>query len=312
MFFADPKIAWRDALSARIFQAIFPLAFRLQYSSPEVQFATKRIARPRKVSVPTRHGNVRTLVYAPTRDDIAAATRSGRRPPVHLITHGGAFIIRVPQQEDNVARYLASEVGCYVVIPDYDTAPTVRFPVSEHQTYDVFRWVHENGASQGWDGERVSVGGPSAGGKFSVNVAQQAIDAGGYVPVAVTSEYGTADIARDDSLRTSSKANPVVSADLMGLVRRTYFADVDLSDPLASPIFYPRLSEFPPTLILTAEYDTLRDEMRDFAGKLVASGVDVTAHEFSGVDHGFTHTKPVDVARRAIEMIGAHLRKAFA
>ena len=45
------------------------------------------------------------------------------RPPVHFITHGGGFIIRMPEREDNVARYLASELGVYVVIPDFDSAP---------------------------------------------------------------------------------------------------------------------------------------------------------------------------------------------
>jgi acetyl esterase len=312
MLRADLMIHWRAALSARVFQALFPVMFRLQYSSPDLQFATKKIAKPARITIPTRHGAVGALVYSPTGEDIAATLASGRRPPVHLITHGGAFIIRVPRQEDNVARYLASEVGCYVVIPDYDTAPAVRFPVSEQQTYDVFRWIHANGQARGWDGECVSVGGPSAGGKFALNLAQQAIDDGGYRPVAVTSEYGCADISRDDALRTSAKKNPVVPPAMMDLVRRTYFKDADLADPLASPARYQRLEEFPPTLILTSEYDTLRHEMNDLAADLTAKGVQVTHHEFAGVDHGFTHTKPIEVAREAITMIGEHLRKAYA
>ncbi|MEV6983289.1 alpha/beta hydrolase [Sphaerisporangium sp. NPDC051017] len=312
MLGTDPAIHWRDALSARLMQAMFPAMFRLQYSSPDVQFATKKIAKPSRITIPTRHGKVRALLYAPTPEDVTAALASGRRPPVHLITHGGAFIIRVPRQEDNIARYLASEIGCHVVIPDYDTAPKVRFPVSEQQTYDVFRWIHENGHVHGWDGERVSVGGPSAGGKFALNVAQQAIDDGGYRPVAVSSEFGAADLVRDDSLRTSAKPNPVVPPAMMGLVRRTYFKGVDPSDPLASPARYARLAELPPTLIMTAEYDTLRHEMNDLAADLASKGVAVTHREFAGVDHGFTHTKPVEVAREAITLLGEHLQKAYA
>jgi acetyl esterase len=312
MFGNDPAIPWRAAWSARQFQAIFRVLFRLQYSEPQVQFATRQIVKPVKITIPTRHGAIRALVYSPTGAVVAAAADSGRRPPVHLITHGGAFIIRMPGQEDNVARYLASEVGCFVVIPDYDTAPKVRFPVSEHQCYDVFRWIHANGATQGWDGDRVSVGGPSAGGKFALNVAQQAIEEGGYPPVAVSAEYGAADILRPDSERTSAKPKPVVPAQMMDLVRRTYFQGADLADPLASPARYPRLDEFPPTLILTAEYDTLRHEMNDLADDLITRGVQVSRHQFAGVDHGFTHTKPVEVAREAITMIGDHLRKAYA
>jgi acetyl esterase len=313
IFRNDPLIDARAARSARMFQALFPLAFRLQYSSPAVRFAAKPIARPDRISIPTRHGDVAALVYRPTNADTERQLAAGTRPPVHLITHGGAFIVRVPQQEDNVARYLASEIGAFVVVPaDYDTAPKVRFPVAEQQTYDVFRWIHENGDRMGWDSERVSVGGPSAGGKFALNVALQAIDEGGYRPVAVTSEYGVSDISLPDAVRTSPKDSPVVSASLMDLVRRTYFAGADLTDPLASPARHPRLAELPPTLILTAGFDTLRHEMNALANTLRAAGVPVTHREFDGVDHGFTHTKPAAVAGEAIRLIGEHLRAAYA
>jgi acetyl esterase len=307
----DPLIDTRAARSARMFQALFPLAFRLQYSSPAVRFATKPIARPDRIAIPTRHGDVAALVYRPAGADIGRQLAAGDRPPAHLITHGGAFIVRVPRQEDNVARYLASEIGTVVVVPDYDTAPKVRFPVAEQQTYDVFRWIHENGDRMGWDGERVSVGGPSAGGKFALNVALQAIDEGGYRPVAVTSEYGVSDISLPDAVRTSPKDNPVVSASLMDLVRRTYFAGADLTDPLVSPALHPRLAELPATLILTAGLDTLRHEMNALATTLRGAGVAVTHREFDGVDHGFTHTKPAAVAGEAIRLIGEHLRAAY-
>ncbi|MCW2786687.1 MAG: alpha/beta hydrolase [Marmoricola sp.] len=307
----DPKVAWGPAFQARAFQAVFPMVFRIQ-SSPRTYFNTKKIEPPTKVLVPTRHGDVPTLVYAPTAATIEDAARAGRRPPAHLITHGGAFIIRVPEQEDNVAQYLASSVGCYVVIPDYDSAPQVCFPVAEEQTYDVFRWMHESGSAEGWDVERISVGGPSAGGKYAVSVVTQAIDDGYHLPVALTAEYGCVDFVRSDTDRTSTAKRPVVPPALMKLVRNTYFVGADVHDPLVSPFHYERLEDFPPTLILTAELDTLRREMTEFADKLANVGVDVTYREFAGVDHGFTHAKPVAVAREAIMMIGDHLKKAYA
>jgi len=106
----------------------------------------------------------------------------------------------------------------------------------------VFRWICAHGEASGWDGQRVSVGGASAGGKFALNVAQRAIEAGGPMPVAVSTEYGCADIARPDSTRTSAKPHPVVSAQLLGLVRRTYFAGADLTSPLASPARFDQLA----------------------------------------------------------------------
>jgi hypothetical protein len=88
MLRSDPAIDFRSALTARGFQAVFPLMSRLQYSSPEVQFATKPIAKPATIKIPTRHGQIKALVYRPTDEDIAAAKAAGQRPPVHFITHG--------------------------------------------------------------------------------------------------------------------------------------------------------------------------------------------------------------------------------
>jgi len=114
-----------------------------------------------------------------------------------------------------------------------------------------------------------------------------------------------------DSERTSPKPQPVVGPRLLRLVRATYFKNIDVGDALASPAKHPRLAELPPTLILTGEYDTLRHEMHVLADDLQAKGVSVTRREFSGVDHGFTHAKPVETARAAIGMIGDLLQKAY-
>ncbi|MEU7527762.1 alpha/beta hydrolase fold domain-containing protein [Saccharothrix sp. NPDC042600] len=297
----DPLIAWRPALSAAAFRAAFPVLHRLRYASPELQFAPRKVARPAKIRIPTRHGEVRALVYAPP-DPVD-------RPPVHLVAHDGAFIARVPEQEDNVARFLASEVGAYVVVPDYSTAPAVRFPVAEDELFDVYRWLRS--ATYGWDGARVSVGGAGAGGKLAVNVALRAAEARLPVPVALTVECGTVDLGRPDSSRTSILEKPVVRRSLMSLVRRTYFAGVDPEHPHASPIRHPRLADLPPTLVLTAQHDTLREEMSDFAKILESEAVPVTYREFEGVDHGFTHARPVEVAREAISLIADHLRHAY-
>jgi predicted ester cyclase len=155
------------------------------------------------------------------------------------------------------------------------------------------------------------VGGSSSGTQVAFSVVSQAIDAGGYIPVALSSEFGAGDMSRRDEQRTSAKKRPIVSPQLTSLVRNTYFAGADLTDPLASPAFYPRLAEFPPTLIMTAEFDTLRHEMNDLAADMTAKGVEVTHKQFAGVDHGFTHAKPVEVARASLQMIGDHLRKAY-
>lgn len=308
----DSKIALRHALVARAFQAAYPILQKAFFADPALELATKPIAIHRTVELETRHGSIDVLIFSPTDDDIAAQLGQGKRPPVHLLTHGGAYITRYPVEEGNVARYLCSEIGCYVVIPDYHAAPQVRFPVAEEECYDTYKWIIATDKDHLWDTLRVSVGGPSAGGSLALAVALMSIDKGEQIPLGVSSEYGVADVGRDNDKRPSAKAMPVVGPWLMDLVKNTYVKDVDWTNGYSSPLFHPRLADLPPTLIITAEYDTLKNESNDLAAKLRASNVQITHHEFAGVDHGFTHQKPVEVARQAIAMIGDHLKAVYA
>ena len=305
-----PPIRRSDRVRARVIRVMFPIVFGLRSLRREVEFATKKITRPHRISIPTRHGRIRALVYAPTPEDLAGLARQGRRPPVHLLIHAGGFIIRSAWQEGNVARYIASEQGTVVIVPDYDTTPKVRWPVAEEESYDTYRWILDNGADHGWDTSRVTIGGASAGSKIAMSVVALAIDDGVPTPIALTSAYGVADLSRPDEGRTSPLERPFISADLMRLVRNTYFLGVDLTDPGVSVALHPRLPDFPPTLILTGELDAVRHEMNEFAANLIGLGVEVTHRQFPGVDHGFTHTRPVEIAREAILSIGDHLRRA--
>ncbi len=302
--------AFRDRFIARTFQLVFPPMMRLLWSNPVLEFATKRIAAPRKIKIPTRHGTLDALVYLPTKNDVEALARDGRLPPVHLLVHGGAFVIRAPWQEGSTARYIASELNTVVVVPDYDTAPDVSWPVGEQENYDVYRWLLDNGKAQGWDTSKITIGGASAGSKFAMDVVAQSLDDGVPVPLAVTSEFGCADLSFPDEARTTAINNPIVSPWMLNLARNTYFLGADVHDPKVSVALHPKLALFPPTLIMTGEHDTLRHEMNALANKLAGLGVDVTHREFPGVDHGFTHNKPVEIARTAVTMLGDHIRTA--
>jgi acetyl esterase/lipase len=102
----------------------------------------------------------------------------------------------------------------------------------------------------------------------------------------------------------------MVSPSLTDLVRNTYFVGADPTDPLVSPVYYPRLAEFPPTLIMMAEFDTLRHDMNDLAADLTATSVQITHKQFAGFDHGFTtprpSTSPASRCRRSASASATH------
>ncbi|HCA30336.1 MAG TPA: hypothetical protein DEP23_12605, partial [Ruminococcaceae bacterium] len=272
----------------------------------------KKISKPKRIEIRTRHGKIPVDVYSPTQEDIERQINKHQKPPVHVIYHGGAYILQYLRDEASVARYLASELGCYVVIPGYTAAPQVQFPVGEEQCYDALKWVHENGNLFGWDTSRISVGGNSTGGKFCFDVALQAIDDNGFVPIAISSEIPSLDLSRSDSSRTSSKKRPLVNTWMINLVRNTYFKGADTSSPQASPVLHAKIGELPPVLIITAEHDTLRHEGNEFAEKLKSLGVQVTHKEFKDVDHGFMHFKATKAqAKEETALILRHLQKAY-
>jgi acetyl esterase/lipase len=296
--------AW---IAAYVLQRFSPLVWRPHRN---LYFASRFVADPAVVRIPTRHGLVRCLIYRPPAGAPALGA-PGRLPPVHLQIHGGGFYGRFPAQDEHLAKYIASDVGAIVVCVDYDVAPQVQFPVAEEECYDVATWMHGNASSNGWDAQRISVGGASAGGKLAINVCQIAHANAAFRLRALVAAYAVADVTRTD--RASANGNANLSQWIQRLVNRTYFADPACrAEPIASPLLDERLADaVPATLIITGEYDALAPEMDGIAQTLRAAGVAVIHRRFPGVDHGFTHAAPVASAREAIGLIGAFLRAAY-
>lgn len=259
----------------------------------------------REVVVPTRHADVRCILYQPSPRPVEPA-------PLYVHFHGGAFIVRHPEQDDHLCRHVVARTGAMVLSVDYDTAPQSRYPTAEAQAYAVLAWASQSATEMGWDASRIAVGGTSAGAKLAVNACQQAHQAATPMPIALVFAYGVTDMTLPPRARTSPKRFPAVAPWLIRLMYQTYFPDASLRrKPLASPGLDPDLGYLPPTLILTGELDAMADEERRFAEMLTKADVPVTYREFTGVDHGFTHDDPIDTAMSALDAIATHLSGTF-
>lgn len=300
------RITAKYRFGARLLQTSIPLFTSLP---KELKLLSASSVGKEHIWIPTRYGDVHCIVYRTLPD---GPDTPESLPPVYVEFHGGAFIVRNPEQDDHLCRHIAAEASCVVVSVDYDTAPLVQYPVAEHEAYDVVEWIFGNGADLGVDGRRIAVGGMSAGSKLAVNVCQQAHIGGSFMPVGLVSGYGITDMTLEPSDRRSPKKVPHVTPWLIDIIYRTYFVDaVRRSEPLASPGLDEDLTGFPPTLVLTAGLDSLAAESDRFASRLAGVGIGVTHQRFPGVDHGFTHAKPTDVALKALNAIVGHLTAAF-
>ncbi|AHC23735.1 MULTISPECIES: alpha/beta hydrolase fold domain-containing protein [Mycobacteriaceae] len=295
---ANPRITPLEYALAYLAQQTAPLVFR----PPGIPKPAQPVGPPDIVQVPTRHGPVRCFVYRP---HPSAPLAGPGAPPLHIDIHGGGFVLRNTAEDAHICRFLASDVGCAVLAIDYHTAPQVLFPVAEQECIDVLQWVIDHADQQGWDGDRVSVGGASAGGKLSMNLAQYAHEAGIGLRAAVLS-YAVADCTRTG--RTSPKANPIISPTLQKFSARMYFVDpASHADPIASPYYDDELpAKMPPTLIQTGDLDTLGPEMIEVADRLRAAGVDVV-HTGYPTDHAFNTQGDRSIMDASIREIAAFL-----
>jgi acetyl esterase len=206
--------------------------------------------------------------------------------PVVVYLHGGGFIGAGLPLVDEPARALANDVGAIVVTVTYRKAPEHKFPSAHDDAWSAFEWVTKNVEQYGGDLGRVAVMGDSVGGNLAAGVAIRAQDAGVTDLAAQVLVYPLVDPAADTASRREFAEGYVIStSDLAWFGQQYVSSAADATDPRLSLPTTPTLAGLPPTLVLTNEYDPMRDEAEEFAEQLRGAGVDVEATRFAGLVH---------------------------
>ena len=191
----------------------------------------------------------------------------------------------------HVARNLAKETGLEVISVDYRLAPEAAFPAGLEDCHAVVRWAAENGEALKWDGKTLALAGDSSGGTFVAAVAALAHDEGfdriTHQVLLYPSLDLDFDVDRYESLRENAEGYGVETAGLKGFNSFYFQSGADAANPLVSPIKREDLSGLPPALIVTAEYDPMRDEGELYGQRLKEAGVEVTVSRYAGANHGF-------------------------
>jgi acetyl esterase len=177
-----------------------------------------------------------------------------------------------------------------IVSVDYRLAPEYPFPAAIDDCVAAVRWVAEpsTAAELGIDPARMAVGGDSAGGNLAAVVAQQLGDEGPPLRFQLLVYPATDMHLSHSSIDENADGYFLTKAD-MAWFRGHYCADEDWSDPRMSPLLASdeAVRRVAPALVITAEYDPLRDEGEAYAAKLAAAGVDATVSRYDSVIHGF-------------------------
>jgi acetyl esterase len=192
------------------------------------------------------------------------------------------------ETHDVPVRRLANLVPAVVVSVDYRLAPEHPFPAAPQDCYAATAWAAANIGQYGGDGSRLAVAGDSAGGNLAAVVAQMARDQGGPPIAFQLLVYPAVDARMTHASITENGDGYLLTKGFMEWFYGHYLPkESDADDPLVSPIKASSLASLPPALVLTAEFDPLRDEGEAYAAALQAAGGTASAKRYDGMIHGF-------------------------
>jgi acetyl esterase len=261
---------------------------------------------------PVAHVENRTIPGPAGELPIRIYTPAGSGPfPVLVFFHGGGWVICDLDTHDPTCRSLANEVGCIVVSVDYRLAPEHKFPAAPEDCYAATQWVAKHAAEFNGDPSRLAIGGDSAGGNLTAVVAQMARDRDGPRLAFQLMIYPATDFnARTESKESNAQGYFLTTDDMVWFMNHYLRSEDDRHNPLASPMLAANLRGLPPALVITAEYDPLRDEGEQYGQRLKEAGVPVTITRYPGMIHGF-FGMPFDQSKKALAEASAALRAAF-
>jgi acetyl esterase len=253
-------------------------------------------------TVPGPAGEIPVRVYRPAADEPL---------PVVVYFHGGGWVIGDIATHDTTCQRLAAGVPAVVVSVDYRLAPEHCFPAAVDDCDAATAWASAHAAELGGDAARLAVAGDSAGGNLAAVVALRARDNGPPIAFQLL-VYPATDLTRSLPSHTENGQGYLLDTDAMTWFVGNYLADADARHPDASPLFVEDLAGLPPALVVTAEFDPLRDEGEQYAQRLRDAGVDAITSRYDGMIHGFYGLDSIfDSAKRATAETVTALRDAL-
>ena len=253
------------------------------------------VGKVENIEIPTRAGKIRGRVLLP------------KQAPAALIVfyHGGGWVIGGIDESEIIARFMVDETGAGVVLVDYRLAPEHPFPAPIEDCYDALSWSAKEAAKLNVP---MAVAGDSAGGNLATVCATLARDQAGPKIALQIMIYPVCDCDMETpSYKTYGSGFVLTAADMSWFYDHYLQGDrAKRATPLVSPLRTRELRGLPPALIMTAEYDVLRDEAETYGKRLAAAGVKVWIKRYQGVTHGFLRMQNlIDVARHGMADIAA-------
>ena len=258
------------------------------------QFAKEDVAEVSDIRI---EGEIAARIYQP-----ASFKHDGG--VIHYV-HGGGWVLGTLDMHDGTCRALANQTSCTVVATTYRLAPEHPFPAAAEDVFAALRWVAQSGRDCGWDSSKLVIAGSSAGGNLAASACLRARDEGG-PPIALqVLIYPVLDSSQTTRSYKDNATGYFLTSQQLAWYWDKYVPRAEgRRNPYASPHHTPHLRNLPPTVIVTAEHDPLRDEGEAYGRRLIADGGRAVHYCAAGQIHGFmTMLGLIDDADRFVRVI---------
>ncbi len=231
-------------------------------------------------------------LYFPSIEAQREAEERGIRGPVILFFHGGGWVTESVETYDRVCAQMAQSAGHTVVSVEYRLAPEHRFPVGFEDCYEAARALYRNALITGLNPDEITIMGDSAGGNLAAAVCLRARDTGDFqvkrqvlIYPALNNCYTEA--SPYPSVRENGEGYLLTAKKMEDYLNLYESRPEDRENPYFAPLLAENLEHMPRTLILTAQYDPLRDEGEAYGERLCAAGNEVEVRRIESALHGY-------------------------
>jgi acetyl esterase len=247
-------------------------------------------------NIPGTAGDIRVRIYTP----------EGKGPfPLVVFYHGGGWCIGSLNGYDGICAILTNKIPAVVLSVDYRLAPENVFPAAIDDCYSALKYAASAVSALNADPNHIVVMGDSAGGNLAAAVSVKYKNENGPRIASQILVYPATNLLHlaTDSYRLFGKGYDL-DREMIEMFRSYYIPDKkDWGNPCASPALAKCLKGLPPTLLITAEFDPLRDDGKRFAEKLKKAGVPVKYSLYKGVIHGFLSFTTFHASQKAFDEI---------
>jgi len=263
----------------------------------------KAMAKVMNHIIRTNEGDLLMRLYYP---------KDNKPLPVLLYFHPGGFVKGDIDSHDPVCRSIAAASGCLVASINYPLAPENPFPKALTAAKEALQWIATHSTELNSDG-RIAVAGENAGGNLAAVLTQEVRE---NIHPKISFQvliYPQTDFTFSSLSQQEYSSGYLLERDSIEWYKKQYIPqDQDAMDPRISPLYAHDFSSLPPALIITAEYDPMRDEGETYAQKLKSAGVPTELKRYKGMVHGFFQMEGIlDETRLAINHVGETLKTHF-